>query len=362
MSWYDSVDWGSLAGAAVDLFSSNQQAENTQQATQAASNAANEAKAAVSGIHQPTLDELTAQLQEYVSAGTYTPQQAVAILQEQSQLQGYTISPEVLSQQYQTLNQLSQIGQGGYTDAMRAGINRAQTEGNTAARGANLALQNEFNQRGLGGSGAEIVQRQMATQNASNQSNQQGLDIAEAAQAQALQALIAGGTQANNMRNQQTGEQDKIAAANDAIAKFNADVKQNTANANITNANAAQLANLSQKQQIADLNTQTANQTAINKANAQQQVYNNALNTAKSSAAASAPVVAAAAQQAKVDNAKIDAYTDAAQSAWNAYNKKSSSDGKTTINAARGGMILKDTSDEDIMKLLDTLVPRKRYM
>jgi predicted metal-dependent phosphoesterase TrpH len=376
----NSDNWGTIADTAIKAGTAVSNNQNTQEAAQQAQQATAADKANIAGITQPSIQDLAVQLQEYVSAGQFTPQQAVTILQQESANQGYKIDPAVLAAQYQTLSQLQQVGQGGYTPAMAAGINQAITEGNTAARGQREALMASANARGVGGSGLDIVSQQMANQNNANQAHQQGLDIAEAAQQAALQALAAGGTQANAMRGQQTDEQTKTAAAQDAIARFNTQAKQSTADTNIANANAAQAANLASAQGIANANTDVANKNAANQSGAAQSRFNNALNVARSSQAATAPMINASANQAATDNAVNTDYAKIASGLANTYTagtkKKSNADLANEQNdawaafASKGGQLpgaftkapqSDKLSDEEVDDLLDMLIPRKRF-
>ena len=62
----------------------------------------------------------------------------------------------------------------------------------------------------------------MANQNAANQNNQSGLEVAGMAQNRALQAGQAAGQLGSQMEGQQYAQQAQRAAAQDAIAQFNA--------------------------------------------------------------------------------------------------------------------------------------------
>jgi hypothetical protein len=390
--------WLDFASAALNLGSSLYQGQQQEDAAQENKQAAEVAIQGIRDFESPSVEQLTATLQEYVSAGDLTPVQAIAILQEQSKLQNITVSPEVLQTQFDVMNRLSQIGKGGYTPEMMAGIQRAITEGDTASKGKRLAIADQYEQRGLGGSGNELLQKILATQDASNQANAKGLDVAEAAQKQALQALADSGIQANSMRTAQVNEQVKSAEAVDAINKFNAQNKQSAANTNTLNTNATMEANLKNRQDILNKNTTVAGQNAVNRAGAYQQAFDNALGKGKALVSANAPIANANTRQANADIASTQAYTNTANTLIKNYNEEEEKKKREAAaytsqvqktpeyndtnmydvygnKLARGGQVpalkyeggglvtkTQQISKKDAIKLLDQLIPRRKFV
>lgn len=169
----------------------------------------------------------------------------VAVKQAESKMNQIAVDPRLKNQQLAAMSALDEIVQGGGLTAMdRANLNRVQTDAATQDRGRREAILQSMNQRGMGGSGLELLNQLQSSQAATDRASQQGLDIAGMAQQRALNALMNQGQMAGQMRGQEFGEQAQIAAANDAINRFNAQNqmqarefnvggRQNTANAGV---------------------------------------------------------------------------------------------------------------------------------
>jgi len=98
-------------------------------------------------------------------------------------------------------------------------------------------------------------------------------DVAAEAQARALQALVAAGTTAGQIRGQDYGEQANRAQAENAIDLFNKQTLNQTNLYNVDAANKAQAANLANAQSINNANTNVANTEKVNNAAARQQIF-----------------------------------------------------------------------------------------
>ncbi len=97
-------------------------------------------------------------------------------------------------------------------------------------------------------------------QDSATRASARDTDVAAQAQDRALQALIAGGNLGSSIANQSFNQQATVGNANDAISRFNAQNRQEVGNLNTANRNNAQVANLGERQRIADANAATANQ------------------------------------------------------------------------------------------------------
>lgn len=237
---------------------------------------------AIQAVTPPELQDLTITLQRYVEQGRLTPEEAIAQLQEQSAMRGLSVPQEILKVQYQTLNELQNIvNNKGLTPLDRAAINNIQTELDTAARGQRLATQQSFAQRGLSGSGMELVQQQMADQAAAQRGSQAGLNIAAQAQQRALDALRQQGSYSTQMAEQELGRQRDVASAQDAINRFNAAARQQAELANVERRQSVQEKNLAEKQRIADLNVLQQQKQQEADAAAKQKVFENKLRQAE---------------------------------------------------------------------------------
>jgi hypothetical protein len=142
-------------------------------------------------------------------------------------------------------------------------------------RGARDAIMQNQRAMGRGGSGMELASKLMAQQGGATRAAQQGLDVAATAQERALQAIMQGGQMAGGMREQEFGEQARIAEAKDALARFNAANLQATEEANVGRRMAAKAQNLAEAQRIADQNVALAGEERKIRAGARQAQYEN---------------------------------------------------------------------------------------
>jgi len=160
---------------------------------------------------------------------------------DRSDMNNVSVDPRLKDTQMASLSALEDIANsGGLTMADKAALNSIQSEVGQADRGRRDAIKQNMAMRGMGGSGMELLQMLDSSQDATTRANQSGMDIAGMAQQRALDALMSGGNMAGNIRNQDFGEQSRVAEANDVIARFNA---QNTNQGNQFNAGAMNNAN-----------------------------------------------------------------------------------------------------------------------
>jgi hypothetical protein len=168
--------------------------------------------------------------------------QAQLALAGPSAMEGVSTDPRLKEHQLASLSALDELAAGGgMTAADKANLNRVQTDVAQADRGRREAILQNMAARGMGGSGNELLAQLQSSQAATDRANQTGLDISGMAQQRALDAMLGGGQLAGSIRGQDFGEQAQIAAAQDAISKFNA------ANTNQSNQfNAGQTNNMGQ--------------------------------------------------------------------------------------------------------------------
>lgn len=218
------------------------------------------------------LASLIPQLQLQMVQGTITPAQAQAVLAEQSRAAGITPNPEATRAQFESLNQLQKIVQeGGLTAIDRAKLNEIRNQINTQNRGNQLALQNEFQSRGLGGSGLELASRLVADQGAANRAADQSTDVAALQQQRALQAILSSGELGGKIREQGFNEDIQKARAQDSINQLNAQLASQANLANASNAQRSNELNLQNQQNVANANTQIKNQNSLIPLNVRQQ-------------------------------------------------------------------------------------------
>lgn len=224
---------------------------------------------AYSGIEAPDTEAMKVQLQQMIEQGTITPEEAQTYLQQKSEMSGISLDPNLQKAQMDALTGLQDIAQNkGLTDMDRAQLAQIGAEEDTAARGQREAIIQNAQQRGLGGSGIELLSQMQNQQDSATRRSARDTGVAGMAQQRALAALQQAGQLGGNIQQQSFNQQAAVAGANDAINQFNAANQQKVALANTGARNDAQAANLANKQNIANANVNLQNQ---------QQQYNKSL-------------------------------------------------------------------------------------
>lgn len=230
-----------------------------------------------SDLELPDVADMELQLQKLVEQGVLSPEEAQAELVGRSEMGNIRTDPRFKDAQLGALSSLEEIGQGGMTLQDKADMSRIQSEEDTAARGKREAILNNAQARGIGGSGLELMSQMQNQQDSATRKSQRDMDVAAMSKQRALEALIKGGELGGQMQAQDFNQQAQAAGANDAIAKFNAQNKQNVNLTNVATRNAAQEANLNNKQNIANQNVGLANQQQQHNKGLIQQNYENEL-------------------------------------------------------------------------------------
>jgi len=249
-------------------------------------------EAAYQDLSAPELADL--EFQDYEWQGDLTPEeiayQDIASAQQgESEMSNISMDPRLRTAQMGALESLQDVAQsGGMTQADQANLARIQSQTGEAARGRRGAIQQQMQQRGMGGSGMELLAQLQGNQAATNQSAQMGLDVAGMAQDRALQAMQMGGNMGGNIRSQDWGEQSQQAQAQDAINRFNTSNTQQSNQFNAQNQMTADQYNANQRadtnrfnvqgqQGISNQNVDSGNQQQQYNQNLEQQRYDNSV-------------------------------------------------------------------------------------
>jgi hypothetical protein len=236
----------------------------------AGSDAAENARAAINKVKVPSIEEMRAQLLQYVQQGIITPEQAQTIEQEQSAYRQIEEDPRLRGSQIQALSDLeNQVAQGGLDARGRADLYQIGADQATQNRGEQQAVMADARARGTGGSDLEYVQRLLSQQGGAMRSAQQGVNTAAMAEQRRSDALKDQANLAGSLRSADYQKQADAAAAADAINRFNAANRQSQVNQNTNTANAAQAANLGMKQDVANMNVEQANRVPAQQLDAQ---------------------------------------------------------------------------------------------
>lgn len=218
-----------------------------------------ERAAGVAGQTQvPDLASLIPQLQLQVKQGTMTPAQAEAAIQQASAALG--LSTDATSDQLEANARLKQLAtQGGMSDIDRAQLMEIQNTIAAKNKAAQDAILTDMAQKGQSGSGATQQARLLAGQAGANAGALGGAKVAADAQARALQALQGFTTQSNTLQTNKFNQGKAVADSSDAIARFNAQNRQSTNEANAGRVQAANASNFDMDNKIAGNNVGITN-------------------------------------------------------------------------------------------------------
>lgn len=220
-------------------------------------------------INIPDPEQQKLALEKFVQQGELVPELEGAIQANPSEFKKITTSAFDKVAQNRALSELENIGySGGLRLQDKAALQDATMEGQVRDRANRMAISEEMNRKGMGGSGFEVASQLMGQQGGADRDAQNSLRIAAQAQDRALQSIMGAGDLATKYRNQEYGEKSAAATAADRINMFNTQNLQDVQQRNINAQNAARASNLAQKQKTADMNTSNANY---------QQEYNNKL-------------------------------------------------------------------------------------
>lgn len=226
-------------------------------------------------VKTPDVDQMILQLQEMVSQGQLTMEEAEAILQKESAVNDIKTNPVFDDAQMKALESLQELGEGGMTAMDRANLAQIKSQEASAERGSREAILSNARARGVGGSGLEQAAQLEAQQGAATRGAARDTQVAGQVQQRALDALQGAGALGGRMQESQFNQGFAKARANDAINQFNTSTLNATNLFNVKNRNDASTRNLDEKQRIADANTDMRNkQQQYNKQLAQQKFDN----------------------------------------------------------------------------------------
>lgn len=236
---------------------------------------------AIMGVNTPDINQMKLALQQYGLAGSLNPNMEQTMSQGDSGMSKISTDPRLMQAQMQSLAKLQQMGNGGLQPEDQAALAKIMSQNNSAEHGKEQSILQDMQQRGQGGSGAELAAKLSGAQASAQNASQQGLDLAGQASQRALQAISQAGNLGGSIQGQQFGQQAQVASAQDAINRFNAQNAQNVAGTNTSATNNAQAANLAAKQNMMNQNTNLSNQQQMYNKQLLQQDYENQLRKAQ---------------------------------------------------------------------------------
>lgn len=239
----------------------------------------------INAVNLPDIEKMKVKLGQLVQMGLITPEQYQAALQDRNAYDQIANNPLYAAAQENALAQLQRVGEeGGLTAVDDAQLQDIKDEQNATARGRNEAVMQNLRERGVAGGGLELQAKLANEQDAADRASREGLDVAALAQQRALQAMMGAGEMASNMEQNDWQQQAAHAESQNAIDAANAQMTNQARQFNVTNNNAAQAANLGEKQRISDTNVGTGNEEKVYNSQLHQQQFENEMGKASAKA------------------------------------------------------------------------------
>lgn len=297
----------------ADLFSGGQNSEAT--------DVLKGQLAQLNSLPTPSAASLTLpQLQQFVSAGIMTPEEANAYLVEHNAYDSLSADNTGMDTEQQAIGKLKDIVNSGGADAEEeANIQQILNTLATSESGNNAAVVADNARRGVGNSGLTMAARLASNQNDATNANMNALQTGASEEARNLAAIGELGTLGGSVQGQEyTAGANKASAAN-AIAQFNAQQDQDISKVNTTAANAAKAANLANAQDISNKNTTSAQAQEESIPAAQQQAFTDALQKASAGTTAASNLASQQTQTGQQNAGILGGLIGAAGTVGSAY-------------------------------------------
>jgi len=285
-AWGAAIAGGvALAGTAVSAVSAMNGANAKKKAQKGAERIAQQAVSGYDSANIPEIEQQLLQLERIKSSGNLTPEQEQVIEQKQSELQAIQANPDLRTAQMQALRKLQEVGtEGGLTAVDKAQLNDITNATNRQEQANRNALVQNFQQRGMGGSGVELAAQLAGNQASGEEASKRGFDVSAQAQQRALDAIQKSGALGSQIEGQQFGQDAQKANAQDAINRFNTQNQQSILGQNVQRSNYAQERNLNNEQQLNASNVGISNQEQVANKGLYQKQFENEMNKASGKA------------------------------------------------------------------------------
>lgn len=212
----------------------------------------------------PPLEARRIVYERYKEIGALTPEMEQAILAEPTAFEKVTVDPSLGAAQKQALaNIQNKMNQGGLDLNDLADLQTLQLQTAQAARGRDEAIQQQMQQRGMGGAGAELAARLSASQAGADQASQRALAIAAQAQRNKAEQINQSFNMARNMSQDELNRAESLAKARDVNQQFNVGQQTGAQQRNVASKNRAGELTWNNKQSTMDKNTGVANQQRL---------------------------------------------------------------------------------------------------
>lgn len=212
-------------------------------------------------------------MQKFQEAGIMTPELEQEINLTHSKMAELQEDPETREAQMEALNTFKSLSKTGLGATDRAALNQVRDTVQRDLEGKRQQILQSMQQRGMGGSGAELIAQLQGSQGSANQASMEGDRLAAMAEERALSALGKSADLAGNIRGTDYNVQSDKARSQDELNRFNTQNQIGMQRQNVGAKNAAQAQNLSNKQRVADANVGQANNEKLRQADAERQYW-----------------------------------------------------------------------------------------
>lgn len=212
-------------------------------------------------------------LQRFEQVGVLTPELEEAVTLEAPKVAAIKEAPELRQAQMTALQLLGERAKTGFSAEDRAALAQIQLQQARDTEAKRQQILQSFQQRGMGGAGAELAAQLQAASAGAAQAGEEGLKLQAQAQRAALEAASQYGGLGGQIRGQEFDIARAKAGAEDqaAMARFNEAVARQQRN--VATRMGVQERNLAARQKAADLNVQQANAELQRQRDAQAQMY-----------------------------------------------------------------------------------------
>jgi hypothetical protein len=225
-------------------------------------------------------------LQQFQQVGVLTPELEEAVALEAPKVAQIQEDPALRKAQTTALQLLGERAQTGFSAEDRAALSQIQLQQARDTEAKRQQILQSYQQRGLGGAGAELASQLQAASAGSAQAGEEGLRLQAQAQRAALEAAMQSGQLGTQVRGQEFDIARTKAGAEDqaSMARFNEAVARQQRN--VATRMGVQQQNLANRQRISEQNVAQSNQELYRQRQGEERQYQLALQRAQARAGA----------------------------------------------------------------------------
>lgn len=217
-------------------------------------------------ISEPDYQKMMRQYTLLQAGKEYTPEQLIAEQMSKDYLAGVQTDPALMAKQLQYMQYLGDIAKTGMTPEESAARNALMRQMEASQQSKMADIQRQAEQTGMASSGASLLAKMTAQQQAQNLASEQADRLAAQMFQRRMGAQESLAKQAGGLEELQYGRALQKAQAQQALDQFNLQQRAQARQYNVESLNAAQRANLARQQAISDANISMLNkQQDINK-------------------------------------------------------------------------------------------------